>query len=468
MSPGLALYRALTRAAGAVVPRLWRPRRGDPAAAEDPWRGGLRGASEETARAAGSVWVHAASMGEVAAARGWIEALLARGYRAPFLLTTRTRAGLDRARSIWGERVAARIAPLDFPQTVRAVLDDACPWRLDVIETELWPNLIVETRARGMAVVVAGATVSEGTATRLLRARVAGRDLFGEDVYVLPQSDRHAARFHRLGVPLQRIRVIGDLKASAEPAGPPRSGPSASDAPAAPFAARPALVFGSLRPGEERTARLLAATLESHRRLASGSRAESKPPVAGLAPARDLFEGRLRALLLVAPRHREAEGSVRAALEGAGFEVHVRDEAARGAASLGVWIASVASRPGPRAALLATRGELPEAYAHAWGAVVGGTFAPFGGHNVWEPAARACPVIVGPHHGDVEGAVDALRAEGGAVAVADEAHLVRAIEGWLGDVDLELRGRSAARAATGAAGAAARGMDALDAWGLAP
>jgi 3-deoxy-D-manno-octulosonic-acid transferase len=409
------------------------------------------------------VWVHAASLGEVAAARGWIDALLARGYRPPFLVTTRTRAGLDRARSVWAERVAARIAPLDFPQTVGAFVDDACPWRLDVIETELWPNLIAETRARGVAVVVAGATVSEGTAARLLRARVAGPDLFGDGVYVLAQSDRHAARFHRLGVPLERIRVIGDLKASVEPAGTPPSGPSvpAGD-PGVPFAARPALVFGSLRPGEERAARLLAISLESHRRRAA------EPAERASSPARAPFEGRSRALLIAAPRHRETEGSVRAALEGAGFEVHVRDEAARGSVPLGAWIESVAGRQAPRAALLATRGELPDAYAHAWGAVVGGTFAPFGGHNVWEPAARACPVLVGPHHEEVDAAVDALRAEGGGAAAADEAHLVRAIEGWLGDVDLELRGRSALRAATVAAGAATRGMDALEAWGLAP
>jgi 3-deoxy-D-manno-octulosonic-acid transferase len=461
VSPGFLVYRALTRAAGAVVPRIWRPRAGDAGGVEDPWRGGLRGASEETARAAGSVWVHAASLGEVAAARGWIEALLARGYRPPFLLTTRTRTGLDRARATWGDRVAARIAPHDFPQTVGAVLDDACPWRLDIIETELWPNLIAEARARGVAVVIVGGTVSEGTTARLLRTRVAGVRLFGEGVYALPQSDRHAARFHRLGVPLDRIRVIGDLKASAarpRGAGEPASGSRT------PFASRPALVFGSLRPGEERAARLLADVLEAHRVRAG----ETGAGAGAGGRARGALDGRSRAVLVVAPRHSETEAPVRAALEGAGFKVLVRDERSRGGESIGAWIESVAAHPGRRAALLATRGELPAAYDHAWGALVGGTLAPYGGHNVWEPAARECPVIVGPHHADVDAAVDALRAEGGGIAVADERHLVQAVEGWLRDLDLELRGRSASRAAAVAAGAASRGADALQAWGLTP
>jgi 3-deoxy-D-manno-octulosonic-acid transferase len=455
VSPGLFVYRGLTRVVGAVLPRLVPSGASDSPAAESPWQGGLRGASQETARAAGSVWVHAASMGEVAAARGWIQALLARGYRPPFLFTTRTRTGLERVRGLWGDRVAARVAPHDFPQTVGAVLDDATPWRLDIIETEIWPNLILEARSRGVPVVIAGGTVSEASVGRLLRSRIAGRRLLGAGVYALPQSDRHAARFARLGIPVDRIHVIGDLKA---PEVPEAAGHGARPA----FASRPALVFGSLRPGEERAAVLLADALETHRARGSALGAGGEQA----ASARS--EGRGRAVLVLAPRHASAEARVRRELERAGYAVHVRDERTRHESAVGRWIQSVSARPGRRIGLLVTRGELSEAYAHAWGAVVGGTFTPHGGHNVWEPAARACPVLVGPHYGEVDAAVDALRGEGGGVAVADERHLLRTIEGWLADVDLELRGVSAARAAAAAAGAATRGVEMLETWGIAP
>jgi len=454
---GLLAYRGLTRAAGLVLPRLWRPGPGDAASADDPWRGGFRGASQETARAAGSLWIHASSMGEVSAARGWMKEILARGYRPPFLFTTRTRTGLARARETWGDRVAARIAPHDLPQLVEATLADASPWRIDIIETELWPNLLVEAHSREIPVVVVGATVSERTTTRLLHAGVAGQALFGSGVFVLAQSDRHAERFRRLGVPTARVRVIGDLKAAAE------SPPGPRGVARAPFSSRPALVFGSLRPGEERAARILAGVLEAHR--ARGSASE---PSGGAAGARGAFAGRARSLLVVAPRHESGEGPLRAGFERAGFEVAIRGEDTRGESEVGRWIESVAARPGRRVALLATRGELADAYEHAWSVVVGGTFAPYGGHNVWEPAARGCPVLVGPHHGDVSAAVDALRAEGGGVAVADERHLERTVEGWLADMDLELRGLAAARAASAAAGAPGRGMEAVEAWGLAP
>jgi 3-deoxy-D-manno-octulosonic-acid transferase len=448
---GLAVYRALTRAAGAVL----GPLPSEPDKSASVWRAGRTGAGEETARAAGSVWIHAASLGEVGAAGIWACALAERRYRPPFLLTTRTAAGLARARSELEGLVAARIAPHDLPQLVTAVLDGACPWRLDIIETEIWPNLILESRRRSVAVTLAGATVSPGTASRLEALGVAGPSLLGAGVYALPQSEAHAARFARLGIPESRIRVIGDLKAEAR-------APERLDA--ASFGTRPALVFGSLRPGEERVARVLAEALERHRaRFGAAREAWAKG-----RPGPDPLEGRSRAVLIVAPRHKPGEIAARAALAGAGFDVVVRDETSRGERSLVEWIEDLARRGGPRAGILATRGELGDAYKRAWGAVVGGTFSQHGGHNVWEPAARGCPILVGPHHEEVAASVDAVRGEGGGVAAADERHALAVIEGWLLDEDLAERGAASARAAARASGAAERGLDALEAWGLSP
>ena len=447
MSAGLAIYRALTQSVGAVLGPL------PPAADASPWRAGRTGAGEETARAAGSVWIHAASLGEVGAARAWALALAARRYRPPFLLTTRTAAGLARARADLVGLVAARIAPHDLPQIVDAVLDDACPWRLDIIETEIWPNLIVESRKRGVAVALVGASVSERTTARLTALGVAGASLLGAGVYALPQSDAHARRFARLGVPEARIRVIGDLKAEPPPSQASR-----------PFGSRPALVFGSLRPGEERMARLVADTLERHRARAGAGSASSGAERGD----DDAFAGRSRAVLIVAPRHAVGEALTKAAFAHAGYEVGVRDERTRGDRTLEAWIEELASRKGPRVGLLATRGELAAAYERAWGAIVGGTFSEHGGHNVWEAASRGCPVLVGPHHDEVAVAVEAVRAEGGGIAAADERHAIAVVEGWLLDGDLAQRGLASIRAAASAAGAADRGLDAIESWGLAP
>jgi len=185
-------------------------------------------------------------------------------------------------------------------------------------------------------------------------------------------------------------------------------------------------------------------------------------------PGTDKLEGRGRALLVIAPRHPEGEARVCEALAASGFEVAVRDEAAR-SGDVCSWIDEVSRRPGKRVALLATRGELSRAYETAWGAVIGGTFAAFGGHNVWEPAARGCPVVVGPYHDNVVTAVEAIvRERGGEVAMNGIDDLPRIVGSWLRDPDLDRTGAAAARAAVSASGATERGIEALAAWGLLP
>ena len=438
MGLGLSIYRGVTWSLGMVLPAAaGLGREGG------VWRGALTGAGEEGIRAAGGIWVHAASMGEVGAARRWVDALIDSGARPPLLLTTRTRSGLARARREMAGRVEARIAPFDLPQTTRALLDSACPSRLDIVETEAWPNLILEARRAGVAVVFVSGAVSERTARRLRALGVAGRALFGDGVFALAQDEGAAARFRLLGIPAERVRVVGDLKAD---------GPVV--AARAPEGSRAAVVFGSFRPGEEDAALAIAGALE-HAVPDAGSTGSGGEPA------------RARPLLLVAPRHLPRAAAARRRFRAAGYEVIERGELERGE-DLGGWIAAAAARPGRRIALLATHGELASAYDHARAALVGGTFAPFGGHSPLEAAARGCPVIVGPHHAGIAGAAELLAREGGGAVVADSESAARTAAAWWNDGGFVARSEGALRAAAGAAGAARRGLEALAEWELLP
>jgi len=418
----LAAYRGVATLAGAAAPLLrGLGRRGS------AWRSAWSGATPDLAGAAGSVWVHAASLGEMVAARTWIEALLAAGQRPPVLLTARTERGLARARGDLGDRVVARVAPLDLPQLLRSFLRGAAPWRLDVIETELWPHLILESRRRGVAVVFVSATVSERTRARLLRWGLAGPGVFGEGVWVLAQSERHAERFRSLGVPSGRIAVTGDLKAERPIEGASRD-----------VADRPAVVFGSSRPGEEDIVVALARGLVSH-----GDRA-----------------------LVVAPRHPEGLARALAALTREGIPFSVRREEDRGRA-MRDWIAGLL--PGPRVGVLATQGELPAAYQSAAVAIVGGTFAAYGGHNALEPAARGCAVVVGPHAEAIEESLEALAREGAVLRADDAAEGAEAVLSLARSPDAIRRmGEGAARAAAAASDSARRSLQALERFGLTP
>jgi 3-deoxy-D-manno-octulosonic-acid transferase len=420
MSLGLAAYRGATTLAGAASPILRRF-----GGRESAWRAAFSGGTADVARAAGSVWVHAASLGEVVAARAWVQALLEAGQRAPVLLTTRTARGLARARAELGDRVIARVAPLDLPQLLRSFLSAAAPWRLDVIETEIWPHLISESRRGGVAVVFVSATVSERTRASLRRWGVAGPRLFGEGVWVLAQSDRHAERFRSLGVPSDRIAVTGDLKAE-----PPVAGAS-RDA-----AERPAVVFGSLRPGEETLVPPLQRGMEKAGRS-----------------------------LVVAPRHEAGSARTLAALHREGIPVSIRREEDRATVPLADWIAGLGRSVG----ILATQGELPRAYESAAVAIVGGTFAPYGGHNALEPAARGCAILAGPHAESIEESLEILTREGAVLRAGEPAAVVPAIVALLNDpARLRAMGQGAARAAALASDSPRRSLEALDRFGLSP
>jgi 3-deoxy-D-manno-octulosonic-acid transferase len=80
---------------------------------------------------------------------------------------------------------------------------------------------------------------------------------------------------------------------------------------------------------------------------------------------------------------------------------------------------SHARDPAGTVIVLDTVGELAQLYSIADVVFVGGSLAPFGGHNMLEPAARAKPVLFGPHTTNFREAAALLLDGGGARLVHD-------------------------------------------------
>src|SRR5580658_2560120 len=74
-----------------------------------------------------TIWLHAVSLGEVAAAAPLIRALRTQYPQRPLLLTTATPTGRARARALFGGSVAVRFLPYDTPGSVRRFLDRTRP-----------------------------------------------------------------------------------------------------------------------------------------------------------------------------------------------------------------------------------------------------------------------------------------------------------------------------------------------------
>lgn len=395
----LPLYRLATQAGGPLIARHLRRRQAR--GREDATRFGERQGKASLARPEGFlVWFHAASLGEALSVLPLVERMSAEWPRLEVLLTTGTRSSAEVLAQRLPERARHHYVPADRPCWVRDFLSH---WRPDLalwVESELWPNLLLETARRHVPMVLLNARLSERSFCRWRLLRGAAGLLLRHFSLCLAQSEETAERLHRLGAP--SVRHLGDLKAAAPPL-PADAGALASLR--ALCGTRPLWLAASTHPGEEEIAAAV------HRRLAAH--------VPGL-------------LSLIVPRHPERSEAIAALLARQGLRVARRSQSAPLASETEIYLAD-------------TIGELGLFYRLVDLVFVGGSLVPRGGHNPLEPARLDCDILHGPSTENFRHVYVALDAAGAARAVQDAAALADQVGHLLTD--------SAARAAMAAAAA---------------
>ena len=356
------------------------------------WRGrkepGYRVAMRERlgfgpSQAPGAVWVHAVSLGETRAASALIDALRARLPGMRLLLTHGTATGRDAGRLLMREGDAQAWLPLDTPGAVRRFLARRQPAIGVLMETEIWPQLLHAARERGLAMVLANARLSERSARRGERLAALMRPAAATVADVLAQTEDDAVRLRDAGAAM--VAVCGNLKFDVQPS--------------------PALIArGRQWRGGDRWAGpvVLAAITRD------GEEAELLREW-GRASGRNPF-------LIVVPRHPQRFDEVEALMKQNGLRVARRSSWGEmpdaQALQVDAWLGD-------------SLGEMPQYYASADVALLGGSFMPLGGHNLIEAAACACPIVMGPSTFNfAEAARQAVHA-GAGWQEPDMAHAVR-------------------------------------------
>jgi 3-deoxy-D-manno-octulosonic-acid transferase len=378
----LQMYRTLTVAAGPLTALYLaqRQRIGKEVAGRIPER---RGRASRARPAGRLIWIHAASVGETASVLALVDRLLDEREVSVLITTgTVTSARLIEDRVDPGGRVIHQFVPLDHPGYVRAFLDH---WRPDLalwVESELWPNLIHEARARHIPMLLLNARMSARSfrgwqfLPSVIRPVLGGFDL------CLAQDSIHAERLNHLGA--RRAMCVGDLKSAAAPL------PVAAaelERLARQIGDRPIWLAASTHDGEE------TAAADAHRALQ-----RDVPAI----------------LTVIAPRHPSRADSIAAMLHGKGLSVARRSARHDIAGTTDVYLAD-------------TLGELGLFYRLSGIAFIGGSLVPMGGHNPYEAARLDCAIFHGP---DMSNAAGIARALAGACA----AEIVRDAEALAGGV----------------------------------
>jgi 3-deoxy-D-manno-octulosonic-acid transferase len=314
------------------------------------------------------VWVHAVSVGEVLAATRLVaelEGALGAGW--VIVVSTTTSTGQALARERFG---AGRVFyyPLDFAWAVRAYLRALQPKMLVLMESELWPRMLVECGRAGVPVAVVNARVSDRSYARGVRVRaIWGRVLRRVDLF-LAQSEEDARRLVGMGARAEAVRAVGNLKYDVRAPKASRVAELIREA----AAGRPIVVAGSTVEGEDE---LIVTAFYN---------------VWGAMP---------RSLLVIAPRHPERFEKVKELADDFGAVTAIELLQGDARAILRQTVTSegggVTYESKTLVVVLNTIGDLASTYGIADVALVGGSLVKRGGHNPLEPAQFGVPVIMG-------------------------------------------------------------------------
>lgn len=335
--------------------------------------------AEELSPTPPTVWIHAASVGEVKTVVPLLVELQTAYPQARFVLTTVTPSGRQIAeaatRSAGLGNLRFAYVPLDYGIPVRRFLKHHSPSHALIVETEIWPVLYRECEKAQIPIVLVNGRLSErtrrvthGFASYLL-APALSRAL-QRVAFVLARSQHDADGFQKLldfhqGTtetasvqPPTRIHVCGNLKRLHQTA-------TTDD----------------------------AAASDSLQAVLGARHDDIDPPICLLASTHDDEELQLVSewltrkrdeLLVIVPRHPERGSKLEARIKKLGCNCCRRSEGTAPGANTDIYIAD-------------TLGELQNFYGISSVVFVGGSLVPVGGHNILEPAAWGCAIAVGPH-----------------------------------------------------------------------
>jgi len=303
----------------------------------------------------GGIWLHAASVGEFNAAGPLIRALLKTHPEIPLMVTTLTPTGSERVKRELGDKVAHSYIPIDLSGAVDRFLKRLQPRLIIVMETEIWPNLYLQSRHMNIPLLMANARLSKRSVDRFRHLPGFVGEVLQTVAWIGAQSDADADRLAVCGAHHQRIDMTGNLKFDLS-------------VPASLEERAKALRF---RWGQERPV------------LVAGSTHEADENV--VIPAFvELLETLPDALLILVPRYPERFTHTTQLAKAAGLRTELRSGGESCSAQAQCFV-------------IDSMGELMSYYACADVAFVGGSMGEQGGHNALEPAALGKPVLLGPN-----------------------------------------------------------------------
>jgi len=375
-------YRLLTTALSPLLP-LWLRRRAR-VGKENPARLPERFGIASRARPDGELfWMHGASVGETTMLLPVIDALLEAYPKAHVLVTSGTVTSAKLMENRLPKRASHQYAPLDTRKAVRRFLTH---WQPDLAiwaESEIWPNLVLETNARHIPMALINARMSQKSLKGWTKRKSFAAQIFNCFDYIQAANTDTARGLS--AITEQDLAVFANLKTAAAPL--PFNAAEKAEFESV-IGNRPIWCAASTHPGEDEI------ILAAHKQI--------------LASHPD-------ALLLLAPRHPERRHDILALARNLELSVQLHS----GEGQLGNDTAIY---------MFDTIGDMGLAFSLTpltlmCGSLREGLF----GHNPLEPAQHNSAVFTGPHIESFKDTYEDMFAFGAADTILDNMLIAKTI-----------------------------------------
>ena len=333
--------------------------------------------------------IHAVSVGEVIAVEPVIREFSSQNPDWEIQLTVSTATGREVAQKRYPD-IQIAFFPLDLSRWVSRFLERIRPTAVILMELEIWPNFLSLCREQNIPVIVVNGRITEKSTATYCKYRwipVLRNMLQIPDVW-LAQNETYAERFREIGVPPDKIKVLGNIKFDTIPTEP---APAIRDKYRRIFqtdTSTPIIIAGSTHSPEEKI------ILDAYRNVLV------KYPTSILVivprhPHR--FEEVYLQAKEYAPcvRYSELENKVDAAPDQKQFNIIIIDK----------------------------MGILTKLYNAADIVFIGGSFIEHGGQNMLETCGIGKPTLIGPSYYNFSDAMELLKKAGGIKPVEDPAEL---------------------------------------------
>ncbi|MCF8044290.1 MAG: 3-deoxy-D-manno-octulosonic acid transferase [Desulfarculaceae bacterium] len=348
------------------------------------------------------LWIHALSVGEVRSACPLLKSFSDTEDDLEIIFTATTKTGEATAKELFSGPMFSQVKrvaffPFDFNFAVSRVCSLVGPDAVVIVETDLWPNFLVNLSKRKIPVFLVNARLSKNSFKGYARLSFLFSYVLSCFSKIGVQTADDLDKFQRLGVAPSRLTITGNMKFDQQ---------ICEELP------REVTVFNDLLKTDDQTRILVAGSTHE---------GEEEIVIESFFKLRKRFPG---LVLIIAPRNPKRGVKISRMLQKTNTEHLLTSRL-------------FLEKPACKIFIVDRMGLLSPLYSICDAAFVGGSMVKQGGHNPLEAAAWAKPVLFGPHMDDFAEAAELLIQNGAAWQVKDGSHFTEKVEFLLANESLK-------------------------------